>query len=113
MAWDGSMAATQYLFSPRMQLTPPPTLSHLPPCITSGSVTLMKWVDETTHNFSLLRTYLAQCRDAGLGSKQGFKPSSGQRVDIKQENQDFIFTPPTRIPIPPSKDRPSWHLFCL
>jgi hypothetical protein len=48
------------------------------------------WVDQTLENFSRLRLYLEQCRSHGVGGKEA-----------------------NRISVPPLKDRPSWHIFCV
>lgn len=48
------------------------------------------WVDQTLDTFSRLRLYLEQCKSHGVGGKEA-----------------------NRIPVPPLKDRPSWHIFCV
>jgi survival of motor neuron protein-interacting protein 1 len=48
------------------------------------------WVDQTLDTFSRLRLYLEKCRNHGVGGKEA-----------------------NRIPLPPLKDRPSWHIFCV
>ena len=96
---DGSAAATEYLLSHRMELIRPPTRAHLP-CYSSNLletdqnqqiVAVDKWIHTTMADFSTLREYISQCRDAGLGSQQ-------------QQS---------RLPVPASKDRSGWHVFCL
>ena len=88
---EGSVAATNYLFSSRLEFELPPTSAHLPACVVNRVTTLEDWVNLTLSNFSSLRTYLSQCRATGLGSKGDKK----------------------RNHVPPSKDQPSWHVFCL
>jgi survival of motor neuron protein-interacting protein 1 len=48
------------------------------------------WIEKTIANFENLRIYLEKCKDEGIGGK-------------KTE----------RIPLPPMKDRPGWHVFCV
>jgi hypothetical protein len=48
------------------------------------------WVDQTLDTFSRLRLYLEQCKSHGVGGKEA-----------------------NRISVPPLKDRPSWHIFCV
>jgi survival of motor neuron protein-interacting protein 1 len=48
------------------------------------------WIEKTIANFAKLRIYLEKCKDEGIGGK-------------KTE----------RIPLPPMKDRPGWHTFCV
>ena len=48
------------------------------------------WVDTTLANFSELRSYLDRCHKEGVG---------GKGTD--------------RIMVPPLRDRPGWHMFCV
>ena len=48
------------------------------------------WIEKTISNFDRLRCYLECCKADGIGGK----------------NTD-------RIPVPPMKDRPGWHIFCV
>lgn len=88
---EGSLAATNYLLNSRLQFQLPPTSAHLPACVVNRATTLEDWINLTLLNFSSLRTYLSQCRSSGLGSKED-----------KQRHR-----------VPPSKDQPGWHVFCL
>jgi survival of motor neuron protein-interacting protein 1 len=110
---DGSAAATEYLFSHRMKLIQPPSMSHLP-CYSWSSLgkpkeddedkqmmALDEWIQTTLEDFSVLRQYLCQCSDAGLGSR--WTTTSADKPDVQRE----------RIPVPASKDRSGWHIFCL
>lgn len=81
---DGSAASLSYLVSKRASLTPPPSKLHLP------SVSPIEWTDATIASFKNLRDYLEKCKAQGIGGKES-----------------------KRIPVPPMKDRPSWHIFCV
>ena len=48
------------------------------------------WIEKTISNFEKLRDYLQKCKEYGIGGK-------------KTE----------RIALPPMKDRPGWHRFCV
>lgn len=81
---DGSAASLSYLMSKRASITPPPSRLHLP------SVSPDEWISTTVANFERLRHYLEKCKEQGIGGKDS-----------------------NRIPLPPMKDRPSWHIFCV
>jgi gem associated protein 2 len=81
---DGSAASLAYLISKRSSLTPPPSRMHLP------SVSRVEWIDATIASFEELRHYLENCKARGIGGKET-----------------------DRTPLPPMRDRPSWHIFCV
>jgi len=80
---EGSAASLQYLFSEHTAIFPPPTDEHIP-------ANCRKWVDGTLANFSLLRGYLEECHQHGVGGKQT-----------------------ERTLVPSMKDRAGWHIFCV
>mmetsp|Transcript_20434 Transcript_20434/g.31012 ORF Transcript_20434/g.31012 Transcript_20434/m.31012 type:complete len:344 (-) Transcript_20434:282-1313(-) len=81
---DGSAAARDYLLSHRLDILPPPTTWHT---ITDDDGQRQLWVNSTLDNFSRMRTYLHNCRQA-----------------LKKC---------VRVPVPPSKDDQAWLMFCL
>mmetsp|Transcript_6122 Transcript_6122/g.7116 ORF Transcript_6122/g.7116 Transcript_6122/m.7116 type:complete len:362 (+) Transcript_6122:73-1158(+) len=98
---DGSAAASQYLLSNKMHITPPPTQKHLPRYSVkegknirsvNGDLTKDEWISSTLSNFSSLRVYIKQCHESGIGRSS------------KSYN---------RMPVPMSKDQVGWHTFCL
>ena len=73
-----------YLISDRTLIRPPPSAEHLP----KGDP--RRWVDQILETFSRLRDYLDTCSENGVGGKGA-----------------------NRLPVPPMKDRPNWHIFCV
>ena len=84
---DGCAASISYMLK-RSTLTPPPTKHHLP--CTENDNDISEWAKTVITNFERLRDYLERCKQQGIGGKQT-----------------------TRLPLPPMKDRPSWHNFCV
>jgi survival of motor neuron protein-interacting protein 1 len=69
----------------RSTLTPPPSVYHLP-----HTDNILEWTKTVISNFERLRYFLERCKEQGIGGKQT-----------------------DRLPLPPMKDRPSWHIFCV
>ena len=86
---DGCAASISYMLT-RSTLTPPPTKNHLPCTENNNSNDISEWTKTVISNFERLRNYLERCQQQGIGGKQT-----------------------TRLPLPPMKDRPSWHIFCV
>jgi survival of motor neuron protein-interacting protein 1 len=80
---DGSAASLAYLLSRRASLTPPPSQRHLP-------INVDVWTKLVILNFEKLRKYLEDCRNSGVGGRHS-----------------------NRKPLPPMKERASWHVFCV
>ena len=80
---EGSAASMSYLLSGRTAIVPPPSSGHLPN-------NTRVWVDGCLANFIELRQYMDKCSQAGVGGKGT-----------------------VRIAVPPMKDRPGWHIFCV
>lgn len=98
---DGSAAASHYLLSSKMHITPPPTQKHLPRYtrkvgvnigIADDDLTMDEWISTTLSNFSSLRVYIKQCHESGIG----------------RSSRSY-----NRMPVPMSKDQVGWHTFCL
>jgi survival of motor neuron protein-interacting protein 1 len=81
---DGCAASISYMLK-RSTLTPPPSVYHLP-----STDNIPEWTKTVISNFERLRYYLERCKEQGIGGKQT-----------------------DRLPLPPMKDRPSWHIFCV
>jgi len=81
---DGLGSSLAYLVSGRAAIQPPPSPAHLP---ADPEV----WVDRTLETFSRLREYLERCANNGVGGKDA----------------------DSRVPVPPMKDRPGWHIFAV
>lgn len=80
---QGSAASLSYLVSDRTAVRSPPTARHAP-------VAAQRWTDQCLDNFSRSRLYLENCARQGVGGKQT-----------------------NRVLVPPMKDRPGWHIFCV
>jgi len=132
---EGSAASMEYLLSHRMELIRPPTRAHLPlyykrsssmeTNTAAGTVviadeqeqraSIQKWIQVTMSDFSNLRQYLSQCRDAGLGTNHWDYTTfttTGQQ-EGSESNTPTINHTCERIPVPARKDRSGWHVFCL
>jgi len=80
----GLGTSMSYLISDRTLVRPPPSRAYLP----RGDP--RAWIDRTLAAFERLRDYLDLCSQNGVGGKQA-----------------------NRVPVPPMKDRPAWHIFCV
>mmetsp|Transcript_9719 Transcript_9719/g.21916 ORF Transcript_9719/g.21916 Transcript_9719/m.21916 type:complete len:551 (+) Transcript_9719:168-1820(+) len=120
----GSMSTLQVLLSKRMDILPPPSPRHLPPChvgngknnnfpsslaspdngkqsstshfISNNSSISHPWVSTTISNFSKLRSHLEQ-------EHAKLRPTSRSPTSLVNR----------KIAVPRMKDRAAWHVFCL
>lgn len=81
---DGSAASMQYLLSRQTQIAPPPRSSIQRQSHEAA------WITQALHQFVLLRNYLVQCQEQGVGGKDHRLLSA----------------------VPPMKDRAGWMEFC-